>query len=267
MTATVADILAAVEAQAPARLAEAWDSVGLQVGSRDWPVQRVLTALDLTPAVIGEARRRQADALVTHHPVFFRPLPALDLDTPLGAMLQALVTDRLALISAHTNLDSVKGGVNDILAGMLRIDPVTPLQPSLHDAQCGLGRIGSLTAPTALWDLAAVVKKRMALPSLRFAGDPTLQVHQVALCSGSGSSLIEAFLNTGAQVFVTGDVRYHDAREIEAHGRGVIDIGHYESEHIVLEVLAGQLREHLNARGLTVAVEACAGESAPFQTI
>ena len=68
-------------------------------------------------------------------------------------------------------------------------------------------------------------------------------------------------------MFVTGDVRYHDAREIEAHGRGVIDIGHYASEHIVLEALAQQLAGHITARGLAVAVEACTSESAPFQTI
>lgn len=267
MTATVADILAIVEAVAPAQLAEAWDSIGLQVGSRKWPVKRVLTALDVTPDVIRDARRRRADVLVTHHPLFLRPLAALDLDTPLGRMLQTLVAERTALIAAHTNLDSVEGGVNDILAGTLMLDSVAILQPSPHDARCGLGRIGSLSKPMALGDLAAAIKTRMALPDLRFAGDPTLRIHHVALCSGSGSSLIEAFLGTEAQVFVTGDVRYHDAREIEAHGRGVIDIGHYASEHVVLEVLARRLADHITERGLAVAVEVCSSERAPFQTI
>lgn len=267
MTATVADIVAALEAVAPTRLAEEWDNVGLQVGSRGWPAQRVLTALDLTPEVLREARQLGCDVLVTHHPLIFKPLLALDLDTPLGAMLQTLITDRVALVSAHTNLDSVQGGVNDVLAGRLNLEAVSVLQPSPHDGQCGLGRIGRLAKPVSLGDLALAFKQAMALPSLRFAGDPKLPVQQVALCSGSGSGLIDAFLQTDAQVFATGDVRYHEAREIEAHGRGVIDIGHYESEHIVLEALARRLTEEITRGGWAVAVQVCTTERAPFQTV
>jgi dinuclear metal center YbgI/SA1388 family protein len=267
LDATVADILAALEAVAPAQLAEEWDPIGLQVGSRHWTVKRILTALDLTPAVIREVRRREGNLLVTHHPLFFKPLARLDLDTPLGSMLQALVRDRIALISAHTNLDSVQGGVNDALAALLRLENLQVLQPSPHDPQAGLGRIGRLASATALGDFAAAIKADMNLPSLRYVGEAALPVQHVALCSGSGSSLMEAFLSSEAQVFVTGDVRYHDAREIEAHGRGVIDIGHYESEHIVLETLARKLSEQIAARGLEATVEACSSERAPFQTI
>lgn len=267
MVATVDDILTALEAVAPGHLAEEWDNVGLQVGSRRWPAKRVLTALDATPEVIREVQRRQGNVLVTHHPLFFKPLPALDLDTPLGAMLQALFAHRIAVLSAHTNLDSVAGGVNDVLASLLALEGITVLQPAAHDAQCGLGRIGRLSSPAALGDLAATIKAVMTLPHLRYAGDPRLPVHLAALCSGSGSSLTAAFLRSDAQVFITGDVRYHDALEILAHGRGVIDIGHYESEHIVLESLANRLAAQMAMRGLAVEVEACISESAPLRTI
>ena len=267
MDATVTDIMMALEAVAPAYLAEEWDHVGLQVGSRRWSARRVMTALDLTPEIILEAEQRKIDVIVTHHPVFFKPIFALDLDTPLGTMLQALILNRVALLSAHTNLDSVHGGVNDTLAGLLKLQSLAVLQPSPHDPDCGLGRIGRLTSSMALKDLATMVKGRMNLNSLRFAGDPTLMIEQVAICSGSGSSLMDVFLKTEAQAFITGDVRYHEAREVESHGRGVIDIGHFESEHIVVEALARKLAAQLTRRGLDVVVEAGARERTPFYAI
>ena len=267
MGATVADILAAVAAVAPWHLAEDWDNVGLQIGSRLWPVQRVMTALDPTLAVVREAIDRRANVLVTHHPLIFSPLRTLNVDSPTGRILEALFEHRLAVIAAHTNLDAVQGGVNDVLASLLAMDDIAILQPSEGDPSCGLGRIGRIASCRSLSELAATIRDRMALPHVRFAGSPELEVSRVALCSGSGSSLIEAFLASDAEVFITGDVRYHDAREIEAHGRGVVDVGHFESEHIVLEVLTDQLTEQMISHGLDVPIEACAGECAPFKTI
>ena len=267
MNATVNDVLNAVETIAPAALAEEWDNIGLQAGCRQWPVKRVLTALDPTVEVIREARSREANVLVTHHPLIFSPIRALDLDTPLGEILQELLCHHIAVISAHTNLDSTQGGVNDILASCLAIEGQTVLQPAAEDAVCGLGRIGNLPERSSLANLAAAIKSRMAIPHIRFAGDPDLPVDRVALCSGSGSSLLRTFLDSDAQVYVTGDVRYHDAREVEAYGRGVIDIGHYESEHILLQSFSKQLAAQMRASGLDVIVEACVSEHAPFTTI
>ena len=267
MDATVNDILNAIESIAPATLAEEWDNIGLQVGHRQWPVKRVLTALDPTPEVIREVRNRKAEVLVTHHPLIFSPLRALDLDTPLGGILHELLRHNIAVISAHTNLDSTQGGVNDILASFLAVDRLTVLQPVQDDLHCGLGRIGNLPARTTLADLAAEIKSRMAIPHIRFAGDPQLPVVRVALCSGSGSGLLKTFLASDAQLYITGDVRYHEAREVEAHGRGVIDIGHYESEHILLEPFSKQLADHMSAGGLDILVEACLCEQAPFITL
>jgi len=267
MDARVEDILETLNRLAPTRLAEDWDNVGLQLGSRQWPVRRVMTALDPTPAVIREVREREGDVLVTHHPLIFSPLRVLDLDTPLGRILEVLFAQRIAVIAAHTNLDAVPGGVNDVLASYLPLEEVCMLLPADHDSDGGMGRVGRLVDRTSLEELGAYLKTRMALPHIRFAGDPQLKVRRVALCSGSGSSMVGAFLASDADVFVTGDVRYHDAREIESHGRGVIDVGHFESEHIILDVLTQKLAEQMIARGLEVCVEACAVERPPFQTL
>jgi dinuclear metal center YbgI/SA1388 family protein len=267
MSAAVEDIMAAVEVVAPSHLAEDWDNVGLQLGSRLWPVARVMTALDPTPGVVREVIARQGNVLVTHHPLIFNPLRILDIDEPLGRTLEALLVNRIAVIAAHTNLDAVRGGVNDVLASQLEMGDVAILQPSERDASCGLGRIGRISTPSTLGELAAMIKNRMGLPHIRFAGSPELQVRRVALCSGSGSSMLAAFLASEAEVFITGDVRYHEAREIEAHGRGIVDVGHFESEHIILDVLTDKLTEQMVARQLDVSVEACVGERAAFQAI
>ena len=267
MSATVGDILDAIEAIAPAHLAEDWDNVGLQIGCRRWPVERVMTALDPTPEVIREVRRRKGDVLVTHHPLILSPIRTLDLDTPLGDTLRELMIHRIAVIAAHTNLDSVQGGVNDILASFIPLEEVAVLQPVDQDEFNGMGRIGTLTVPKSLGDLATMIKTSMGISAVRLAGDPDLMVRRVALCSGSGSSLMGAFLKSGADVYITGDVRYHDAREIEANGRGIIDIGHYESEHIVLDSLAALLSDRLESKGLDVVVTACQDEQTPFRSI
>lgn len=267
MDAKVGDVLTALDILAPTHLAEDWDNVGLQLGSRQWPVRRVMTALDPTPAVVREVQQREGHVLVTHHPLIFSPLRALDFDTPLGRVLDVLFAQRIAVIAAHTNLDAVYGGVNDALASYFPLEDVRLLAPAGHDSDGGMGRLGRLANRTCLAALAASLKDRMALPHIRFAGNPQLPVQRVALCSGSGSSMIGDFLKSDADVFVTGDVRYHDARAIESYGRGVIDVGHFESEHIILEGLTQNLADQMRSRGFDVCVAACVGERSPFQTL
>ena len=104
----------------------------------------------------------------------------------------------------------------------------------------------------------------MGLKSIRVAGNKDLVVDRVAICSGSGSSLLAPFFSSKAQVFVSGDFRYHDARDAEALNRGLIDIGHFASEHLILDVLVDRINEKLAERRMDVQVKACEMESDPF---
>ncbi len=269
MTARVRDIIAALEALAPQRLAEDWDNVGLQVGHPEWLAGRVLIALDPTPAVVEEAIREGATTIVTHHPLLFRPLRNLNLATISGGLIQRLVEKRVAVIAAHTNLDSVSGGINDLLVEILGLQNVTVLQPSnaVDDAHVGLGRVGELPKAVAFETLVRDIKARLNLERIRYAGPPDKLVQRVAVCSGSGGSLVNLFLESQADVYVTGDVRYHDAREIEMHQRGVIDVGHFESEFIIVRRLAPRLSDWLANQGHKVIVQASTCETTPFQTL
>jgi dinuclear metal center YbgI/SA1388 family protein len=119
MTGTVAHIVRILDRLAPPRLAESWDNVGLQLGDPSWPVKKIWTALDPLPEVVAKACEQEVDVLVTHHPLFFKPIQRIDCGKPLGRIVEMALSRRLAIFSAHTNLDSVQGGVNDVLAGRM----------------------------------------------------------------------------------------------------------------------------------------------------
>ena len=371
MRATVADILAVINALAPGDLAEQWDNCGLQIGRRDWPVERIHVALDPLPEVISEACTSKADLLVTHHPLIFKPLKRVELDTPIGAAVQACITNRLAVIGAHTNLDSARGGTNDELARRIGLQHLRALKPPErssrvklavyvpvgHEDRClealfqtragriggysccsfrsrgrgtfcpgsqsepfigqtgavshvdelkieavvdrrdldrtveqlrqahpyetmaydvypvarheetgeGLGRIGVLPRTLRLDELAQQVKQIDGAGAVKIAGDPALQVITVAVCTGSGGGLLPVFLGSTAQVYISGDLHYHDARTIEAFGRGLIDIGHFASEHLIVAPLAEKLAQKLMEQGMDVHVGVSSVERDPFQ--
>ncbi len=275
MTVCVEDICQVMEAIAPARLAESWDNVGLQVGHRRWPVAAVMVALDPLTPVVEAACRAGAGLLVTHHPLIFKPLQRLDLETPLGAMIAMALEHHLAIFSAHTNLDSAADGLNDLLArriGLTLEGALSPLDaPSAggleHPSREGLGRVGLLPAAMTLEALARQVQTRIPAARVRFAGERDLLVKRVALCSGSGGSLLEVFAGSGCEAFISGDLRYHDARWAEENGRGLIDIGHFASEHLVVADLAQRLQTGLDQRGLRVALTGFGDEKEPFKNI
>lgn len=129
---TVADVLAAIHAEAPAGLAASWDASGLSVGDPAAEVRGVLVALDLTPAVIEEADAVGATLILTHHPLLFRPAKRVVASDPTGALVLALAARGIATASAHTNLDAAPAGVSVALAHALGLAGVRVLAPTDH---------------------------------------------------------------------------------------------------------------------------------------
>lgn len=369
MSVTVSTIIDRMAVLAPPSLAAEWDNPGLQVGAGSWPVGTVMVALDPTLDAVRAAREAGAGMLITHHPLLFRPLSAVDPEAPNGAILEMALNHKLAIFSAHTNFDAVPGGVNDLLAERLGITPLRPIQltdrpfcriavyapeestsaildalfeagagvigdytccsfrcqgrgtfrpgptarpqvgeagktadvaevkiearlpesllPTLlarlrechpyetmaydifplrsEDGGAGIGRFGILDRPIPLSELGRRARKALGTPTVRVAGDPSLSVERVAVCAGSGSSLMGDFLASDAQAFITGDLRYHDARDAEAAGRGLVDVGHFPSEHLAMTVLAERLRAALSTDGDAVDVYLYDGETDPFR--
>jgi dinuclear metal center YbgI/SA1388 family protein len=250
---TLADVVRVLDGSYPPHTAAGWDRVGLVTGDLEQPIGTVHFAVDPTFAVIEEARDAGADLLVTHHPLLLRGIHSVATTTAKGAAVTTLVVADLALYCAHTNADVATPGVNDALAAAcgLRAD-AEPLD--IEDGQ-PIGRVGELAEPTTL--RAYAERLATVLPAapagLRISGDPSAAIRRVAVQGGAGDSRFDAVRRSGADVYVTADLRHHPAVEAREEGRGgapyLIDAGHWASEWLWLAGAADLLRETLAGQG------------------
>ena len=195
---------------------------------------------------------------------FVMPAKQISGDSNTGSLWQ---TDRIRI--EIEVIDGEREELIEVLAGYQadgQIEfAVYPLITS--DRRSGIGRIGSLKQAMDLKSFALMIKKKLKLDFLKLVGDPTLRIEKAAICSGSGSSLIGKFLNSGAQVYISGDLRYHDARDVQAANRGIVDIGHFPSEHIIVDTLAQRLKDRLRRSELDIEVDTCSLEKDPFTVL
>ena len=231
---TVGEIRDALFAAAPENLKYEWDNVGLLCGRSGGRVSRVLVALDPTPDALEEAKAVGAELVVTHHPLIFEPLKAVNDESLAGRSLLYLIENGIAAINLHTNLDRAPGGVNDCLAERLGLREVRVLEPE------GLLRVGTVPE-TALRDFAAFVKERLGCPGLRYA-DAGRSVRRVAVGGGSCGSAIADVLADGCDTFVTADLKYSHFGEARFRGLNLIDAGHFETENPVCGRIEAVLR-------------------------
>ena len=224
------EVMAELENYAPTGLAEDFDNVGLLVGDKNRDVTSVLLTLDVDMGVAREAKAKGANLIVSHHPMMLDGIKKITTDTPLGRCLNYLIENKIAVYAAHTNLDSTQGGLNDILAGLIGLQNSMPLTGDMADS--GLGRVGNFEAPTTIAELAQKLKSLLNLPYIRFTGSGNDEVICAAVCSGSGAGLIGEVIRAGAQVYITGDMKYHNVRDAADEGVNIIQVGHYDSEII-----------------------------------
>lgn len=273
MAATVSDIIQVLEGIAPLKLAEDWDNVGLQIGHTDQLVHHIWISLDPSLEVVTEACENKVDLLITHHPLFFSPVKTLDLKTPVGAIVEKAIRCNLSIYSSHTNLDSVEGGLNDMLADIIGLSHRSVLLPSEAidtvpaEIKHGLGRIGDLALKTDLASFAQHLRSVLNLNSIRIVGAPDFPVSRVAICTGSGSSLMKTVVKSGADVFVTGDIKYHDAKTAQEDDIRLIDIGHFNSEHIMVKALTDKMIEIIKELRWPIKIAPCIIEKDPFMVL
>jgi putative NIF3 family GTP cyclohydrolase 1 type 2 len=165
-----------------------------------------------------------------------------------------------------------KDKISEIIASLKSAHPyetmaydIYPLYASSFEN--GLARQGEFNKPETLYNLARKIKEKLKLSHLKYCGKPDIKVKKVATCAGSGSSLMKYFLKSDADVYITGDVRYHDAKDAENNGRAIIDIGHFGSEIIITKELTKRLSKLLAQTEFDINVEACNSEEEPFKTI
>ena len=213
---------------APLELAESWDNPGLLVDCGR-PVSRVLTCLDITGPVVEEAREKGCQLVVSHHPVIFHPLKALEESQVPCRLLKA----GISAICMHTNLDAAPGGVNDTLA----------LRMGLQDAEPfagGMGRIGwvgEMSPRQLAQEVARILHARVQWTD---GGKP---IRRLALITGSGGSMLNEAIQAGADALLTGEASHHAALDALAAGITLVAAGHYATEFPVAQTLAARLRD------------------------
>ncbi|MGE0755891.1 MAG: Nif3-like dinuclear metal center hexameric protein [Pirellulaceae bacterium] len=226
---------------APLSLAEEWDNVGLLVGDPASSVQRLMTCLTLTPASVDEAVRCEAQLLVTHHPLPFRPFKQLTTATVAGQLLLRIVRAGMAVYSAHTAYDSAEAGINQRLAEGCQLQDIQPLVPAAQVPELGSGRWGRLPVPAPL----SVVTERVALwlgtTGLARVGRADQEIRAVAVACGSAGQFLSAARRAGCDLLITGETNFHTCLEAEAIGMGLLLTGHFASERFGMEQLAGVL--------------------------
>lgn len=248
---TLADLRQVTNRFWPADTAEAWDRVGLVAGRDDAPLRRVLLAVDAVRATVDEAIGWQADVMLTHHPLMLRGVHSVAEDTSKGALIADLIRGNCALLSAHTNADAPEQGVSDVIARELGLTDSAPIEPGINPV-AGLGRVGHLTEPMTLRSFAERVAAVLPATAtgIRVAGDADRTVQRVALCGGAGDSFLSHPAVTGADVYVTSDLRHHPAQEsleqsAVTGGPALIDVSHWASESLWLRTAARQLEAEL----------------------
>lgn len=251
MPVTVRDVVAAVESLYPPSLAEPWDAVGLVCGDPGADATGILLTVDVTDDVVDQAIGLGVTMIIAHHPLLLTPVHGVAATTAKGRIVHRLITAGIALMVAHTNADSSIPGVSDALAAALGISGLEPLDP--RGEGVGIGRIGTVP-PVTLAEFAARV--RDALPAtaagIRAAGDPARVIRRVAVCGGSGDSLLAAATAAGADAYVTSDLRHHRVQEhLADDGCALIDVAHWAGEWPWLRDAAALLAERL---GTTVEV-------------
>ena len=240
-------LIAVLEEIAPPDLTESWDNSGVQIYSGKKEFTKVILTLEINQQVIEEAIHEKADMVITHHPLIFGGINAIDAtDKQTGQYITQLICHGISVYSAHLTFDNAPKGNNWYLTQLLSLSDVWRPE-GIDSAMPGL--LGKLKEPMVIEEAARIVEERLSLPKhyIRVAAEPGQEIETVGICSGAGGDFLPWVLKEKVQLFITGDVRFHEAQEARAKGLAVIDAGHYGTEKIFAENFAKQLKEKVGS--------------------
>jgi dinuclear metal center YbgI/SA1388 family protein len=348
----VKDIAAAIDKTIPLKLAQDWDNVGLLIGDPQQGIKNILLTIDITAAVLAEAKKLKTDLIISYHPVIWDGLKKITADGPTGVVYD-LIRSGISVFSIHTALDSAVGGVNDGLAKMIGIKDGEPIGdyvdspagdnyklvvfipveavenvanaifaagaggignyshcsfqaqgqgsflpmegarpaigrkgkienvaevrfetivPAAKLADCiaamkkahpyetpafdcyrlyndqeefGLGRIGKLEKPLRIRQVIEKIKKHTGATAFGIVGDEKRLVKTAAVCAGSCGKIINLVIAAGADLYVTGELKHHQALAAQEAGLTCICLSHSVSERFILKKFARQLQNEL----------------------
>ena len=241
---TVSDITNHIHSICPKSLCFDGDNVGHLIGKANSEVSRVLVSLDVDEYIVKEAIDKKADLIVSHHPLMFHPISKITDSDPQERAISLMIENGISLVSAHTNLDSVRGGLNDLLASKLGITDTAVIEPcgEFKGNTYGFGRVGDVSPGTKLSDMLSLCVSALKTSGLKYIGNPEKCIKRAAVNCGSGADAIDFCVENKVDLLITGDVKYSLARKAYEADLCVIDAGHYETEHIVVDLLGSIIK-------------------------
>lgn len=250
MKVTVKTFYDIIDSIAPFETADTWDNSGLLVGSMDNNVSNVLVALDITEEVVLEAIENSCQLIISHHPIIFTGVMSITEHNYAGKLLQKIIQNNIAVIAAHTNLDrSTTHGINLFLANEFKLVDCVPLNFA-H----GYGIVGSLTTSSALSTFIELTKNIFKIDLVKISNYQDKPITKVAICSGASADFIEDALTNSADVYITGDLKYHEAQKVLGSGMVLFDVGHFESEFVYLETLKIHILNQLQSQNVDIKI-------------
>jgi len=213
------DLIKLIENFAPIETQESWDNCGWQILTDKIDISKIMLCLSVTENIIKQAKEQNCDMILAHHPLFFIPFEFYQ---------------NMPVYSAHTNLDKADGGTTDTIIKTLGYNKSEKIGDFLRIVDDKI----------SLMDLITKLKTKLNLSGLRLANNNNINIfHKLAFCAGSGSEFEDLAKENGADVLITGDLKYHTALESKI---AIIDIGHFESEIIVLNTLKEILKDKVD---------------------
>ena len=248
---TANELAEIIEVRYPKSLAVEWDVVGFVTNNSNIEVSNVLLTIDVTQSVVNEAIAKSIDLIISHHPLILDAEEISDIQTKRNQIKSLLEEKNIALYVVHTNADIAQGGVNDSLAKVLALQNIEAFGVEK------MGRKGNLTNQITLQEFVNQVKDK--LPTINYAiqvsGNLDSKIYQVALCGGSGSSLLEEVRRTKVDVFVTADLKHHAVSDNEnMNGPALVSVSHWASEWTWLPELKQQLESDLVLKKLNAKI-------------
>jgi len=218
-------IISKIEKYASLGLSESWDNSGWQIDLGHDYTNKVLIALSLTKNVLEQAITNDCDLIITHHPLIFNSIKKIN-----NSLILEAIKNNICVYSAHTNLDKTYGSTTDALCGVLGLQNLVTVEDYV--------KITHLKDELALEQLIDNIKQALNLETVKLINPDNITIAKnIAVCAGAGGGFIDNLRNYDVDVYITGDIKFHKALEVE--GFAVIDIGHFESELPVLPLIQG----------------------------
>ena len=253
------DFVTLMEEIAPTQLYREIDNSGPQICSGADEVSRVLVCLEINQDVLHEAVGRNADLILTHHPLIFTPETVIDYNDYPGRYIHDAIKLGISVYSAHLSFDFAEKGNNAYLAELLGL--VNVAAGSLEKAWTG-----DLPEAMDFSQACRHVETALDLPQhyIRCVDGGREQIRKVGLCTGAGGNYIPGAVKNGCDLFITGDLKLHEAQYAKAAGMSVIDAGHYGTEKIFVENIAHQIYARSAEKGLDIDVIMAEANTNPY---